>query len=323
MLRVHFLNVGHGDCTVIKHPSGRLTMIDVNSCQQYDRRSEQTIFEEELLALQRAGGGGAYGLLTALKEREKAYELVNTRAKRELTDPINFMKRMYPGQSLFRFILTHPDLDHMRGLRRLHEEIGFFNFWDTANDKSVTSFRSEADKIDWAFYQDIRSAGGKMYTQGDSLYAFAKEWDGRPGGDSIEILSPTREIVGICNTNGRFNDISLVIRVHHASRSVLLPGDVEAATWDSMVMQHGYRLKSCFLKASHHGRDSGYHSQALRLINPEMTFVSVGQKPATDASSKYRQQCPKVASTRFYGDIELRVHNNGQYEWFVNRNAGR
>lgn len=24
MLRVHFLNVGHGDCTIIEHPSGRL-----------------------------------------------------------------------------------------------------------------------------------------------------------------------------------------------------------------------------------------------------------------------------------------------------------
>jgi competence protein ComEC len=31
MLRIHFLNVGHGDCTIISHPSGRLTMIDINN----------------------------------------------------------------------------------------------------------------------------------------------------------------------------------------------------------------------------------------------------------------------------------------------------
>ena len=39
MLRVHFLNVGHGDCTVIEHPSGRLTMMDINTSQEYDNNS--------------------------------------------------------------------------------------------------------------------------------------------------------------------------------------------------------------------------------------------------------------------------------------------
>jgi competence protein ComEC len=36
MLRVHFLNVGHGDCTLIQHHSGRLTMVDINTSQEYD-----------------------------------------------------------------------------------------------------------------------------------------------------------------------------------------------------------------------------------------------------------------------------------------------
>ena len=44
MLRVHFLNVGHGDCTIIKHPSGRLTMIDLNNSQDFDAET----FAEEL-----------------------------------------------------------------------------------------------------------------------------------------------------------------------------------------------------------------------------------------------------------------------------------
>src|SRR5690242_19675308 len=48
-LKVHLLNVGHGDCTVIEHPSGRLTMIDVNNSQDYDSDSLS-----ELLAEQRA-----------------------------------------------------------------------------------------------------------------------------------------------------------------------------------------------------------------------------------------------------------------------------
>ena len=53
-----------------------------------------------------------------------------------------------------------------------------------------------------------------------------------------------------------------------------------------------------------------------------MTFVSVGRKPDTDASYKYRQQTGRqVPSTRYYGNIELRIHDNDNWEWFVDHNA--
>ena len=47
MLRVHFLNVAHGDCTIISHPSGRLTMIDINNSQDYDSESFTELVKEE------------------------------------------------------------------------------------------------------------------------------------------------------------------------------------------------------------------------------------------------------------------------------------
>lgn len=311
MLRVHFLNVGH----VIAHPSGRLTMIDINNSQDYDPDTLREIAETDLRK--------SYGPLLASSPIMEALAMdeVAKRAKRELTDPIEFMKHNYPGQHLWRYIQTHPDLDHMRGLRRLSEEIGFINFWDTANRKVVTSYRSDADRLDWQFYRGQQTR--KLYTRGDSYYAFGKEESGLLGGDNIEILSPNTEIVGACNTADSYNDISMVIRVHHAGRSVLFPGDVEDMAWENLVETYGNRLKSDFLKASHHGRDSGYHMEAIRLIAPVMTFVSVGQKPSTDASSKYRNFCNRVASTRYYGDIELHIHDNGSHEWFVQRNAER
>ena len=89
-----------------------------------------------------------------------------------------------------------------------------------------------------------------------------------------------------------------------------------------MVRVYGNGLKSDFLKASHHGRDSGYHLDAVKLIAPYITFVSVGRKPDTDASSKYRQQCLRVASTRYHGNIRLEIHDDGQWKWFVDRNPG-
>jgi len=255
MLRVHFLNVGHGDCTIIKHPSGRLTMIDVNNSQDFDAETFAEELEEErrkhrnLGTLLGAGGGGLFdagsllggGGLGNLSE----YAAVADRAKRELTDPIEFLKSTYPNEKLWCFVLTHPDLDHMRGLKALYENIGFTNFWDTNHTKTKPDFRSDADKDDWNFYQWLRSANGpmkpRMYTRGDAYYAFAKEQNGMLGGDNIEVLSPTPELVGECNAAEKSNDLSIVIRVHHARRSVLLPGDVEEGAWDEMVRwaRHG------------------------------------------------------------------------------------
>ena len=339
MLRIHFLNVGHGDCTIISHPSGRLTMIDINNCQDYDEESFKELLAEERRKVSDYSGHSALAGANALGGRgllgtgpynplvAPAYRTSDTivadavaDAVRELTDPIEFLKRNYPDRSLFRFILTHPDLDHMRGLKRLHESIGFTNFWDTAHTKPKPSYRSDADREDWEFYQTLRS-DAKNYTRGSSYFAFGKDENGVPGGDNIEILSPTPALVRSCNQAGKSNDLSLVLRIRHKAGSVLLSGDAEAEAWDDMKNYYGATLKSDYLKASHHGRDSGYHLEAMKLIAPRVTFVSIGRKPDTDASSKYRQQCQRVASTRYYGNMELQFHDDGSRKWIVDRNA--
>jgi beta-lactamase superfamily II metal-dependent hydrolase len=244
------------------------------------------------------------------------------KAKSELTDPIAFLRATYPNEKLWRFVLTHPDLDHMRGLKRLHDAIGFYVFWDTNHTKPTPEYRSGDDKVDWEFYQALRNdPRRRRYHRGDALFAFAADEYGNPGGDNIQILSPTPALVQACNSAAKSNDLSIVLRLWHAGKSILLPGDAEKAAWESMVLHFGQGLKSDFLKASHHGRDTGYNLDAVKLVAPLVTFVSVGRKPDTDASSKYRQQCNKVASTRYHGNMELRIHDDGRVEWFVDRNV--
>jgi competence protein ComEC len=346
MLKVHFLNVGHGDCTIVEHHSGRLTMIDVNNSQDYDADTFGEVLaevREKERAQQLAGalsllGGNAYtGLanpfapspltnpfaplsLGVLTEVSRAIETV----KKEVTDPVAFMQRHYPGRRLWRFILTHPDLDHMRGIKRLHETIGFDNFWDTSNMKPTPNFNSDADKDDWNYYQQLRRADSGFrhaYMRHDQYYAFNVNADGTAGGDGIEILSPTPATVSAANSDGRFNNLSFVLRFWHAGASLLLPGDIEAPTWEELQKTYGVALKSAFMRASHHGRDSGYHLPTLQLIKPRAMVVSVGRKPSTDAHNKYCAQCGSVYSTRYYGNLELRIYDDGTYRWFCERNG--
>ena len=78
---------------------------------------------------------------------------------------------------------------------------------------------------------------------------------------------------------------------------------------------YGDKLKCDVLKASHHGRDSGYHQEAVKAMSPTCTIVSVGKKPETDASNKYRQYSDVVWSTRWYGNMTLTIDNDGKMSW--------
>ena len=50
-------------------------------------------------------------------------------------------------------------------------------------------------------------------------------------------------------------------------------------------------------------------------MSPEFTIVSVGKKPKTDATNKYKQYSTHVWSTRWKGNIrfELNIDGTGTY----------
>ncbi len=98
----HSLNVGKGNCTIIEFNSGRIGMVDIDDSRVPD--------ENKFVEAKKAG----------------------------LTDPVGYFKSVFPDKEIFRFILTHPDMDHMSGLNRLINEGSIYirNFWDTAHNKA-------------------------------------------------------------------------------------------------------------------------------------------------------------------------------------------
>ena len=102
-------------------------------------------------------------------------------------------------------------------------------------------------------------------------------------------------------------------------KSVILGGDAEEEVWENLVETYGDDLKCDVLKASHHGRDSGYHLRAVQTMNPKHVIVSVGKKPGTDASGKYYRQESEVLSTRWRGNISLTIDALGEMSWDFER----
>ena len=97
MAKIHFLNVEEGDCSIIQHNNGHVTMIDI-CCGNVDTKE----MKPQLYPLSESmkGINGNFN--------QKSYP----------TNPIEYLKE-HQIKSIFRYIQTHPDMDHMDGLYNL------------------------------------------------------------------------------------------------------------------------------------------------------------------------------------------------------------
>lgn len=310
-MRIHFLNVGHGDCTVIEHESGNLTVVDINNGSELD-----PISKEELKA--------SYGISVLSEMAALVYEnknlaklLVEKGYDIPLTNPIEYLETHFKGRSIFRYIQTHPDLDHMRGLAALRaHKISITNFWDKPHEKEP-DFQSDNDKEEWAEYINLGSAKGgatvlDLYRGSTGIY-YNENPEGVAGGDRIHIISPTKDLVTASNEADDTNNLSYVLWLDYKGIRVILGADAESDAWEIMHGYYGDNLSCDVLKASHHGRDSGYYQQAVKAMSPTYTIVSVGKKPDTDATNKYRQYSKNVWSTRWRGNIVMTLNDDGTY----------
>ena len=308
MSSIHFLNVGHGDCTVIEHDSGRITVIDCNNCEELDETSESEVLKS--LGPMATLKYGAY----RLERFREAYALEKAGYSVPLTNPIEYLKSTLRVKSIFRYVQTHPDLDHMRGLSIVDREFSIGNFWDTDNEKSVEEYFRDSDEDDWKAYERLRTGTApkilRLYR--DSKGSFFNEGGSTTDlGDGLFIYAPTPELVKAANEREDWNELSYVLVLKEHGRTIVFGGDAGLDTWGDIYDAYDGKVKCDVLKASHHGRESGYHEEAVAAMHPGLTVVSVGKKPDTDASDSYRKHSKFVWSTRWKGDVTVRIESSG------------
>lgn len=313
MIRVHVLNVGHGDCIVVEFPSGRLTVVDMNRSEKMDADSLAEV-------IQTWNPSGAANDRLFYGAGMLDYKTLLSRAGYDIepTDPIPYIKGLIQSPDnageVFRFISTHPHMDHLTGLSDLMRDVGMINAWALLNSYSQDlSKLSESQKADWALYGSFRD---DTQSTVKIVRPFARDTGDFWTEDGIKILGPNPALLKTADDNNDANGISYVLLVQHGWSKVVLGGDAENATWDYIVENHSADIANIqLLKASHHGRDSGYHQPAVKLMNPVYTAVSVGNKPGSDASNKYRQYSDHVVSTRWYGTMVFDLYENGTIEF--------
>lgn len=256
MSTLHFLNVLEGDCTILQHNSGRVTLFDVNNAfVEESKKRQEALFELTKAEIPRG----------------------NFNQKAHPVNPLLYLDK-FNISSIFRFILSHPDMDHMGGIKALFESKSVNNFWDTNNTKSIDSFDgTNYNKDDWDFYQKLRSGELDIKVlnlyHGESNKYFNQNDDGTSGGDSITILAPTKELVHDANENDDYNDCSYVLLFQDRGRKIVLSGDSHDKTWEHIINNYEDLISNVdILLAPHHGRKSDRNYDFLDIMKPTVTL---------------------------------------------------
>ena len=135
----------------------------------------------------------------------------NFRQKKYPVNPISYM-RQHGINRIFRYVQTHPDMDHMDGIEAIFDEFKPINFYDTDNTKEIPSSQWEGSSYresDWRFYKRLRDANPRTNPKRLTLYSGdrgpyrTENWEGQEGGDGIRILAPTPELVTAANKSGQ------------------------------------------------------------------------------------------------------------------------
>jgi competence protein ComEC len=251
---IHYLNVKQGDCSIIQHYSKRTTVIDVCNAK------------EESLAEAAAN--------TAVRKLAEAGVLGNFSQKDYPANPIAYMTER-GIQSVFRFILTNPDMDHMDFIKAFFEHFSPGNFWDTNNNvEKDFSENGPYDEIDWEFYKSLRDNNPTTDPTRLTLHSGATgQFYNSTGGDGLHILSPTPALVDEANECNDHNDCSYVILYRTGNYRVVFGGDSHDKTWEHILANHRADVENVdLLIAPHHGRDSDRSYDFLDVLNPRLTF---------------------------------------------------
>lgn len=180
-------------------------------------------------------------------------------------------------------VLTHPQSDHMNGLRFIASNFLPDEFWYNGDKGNSLSFMNLMKILD--------EHGTNKLTPMD--------WDGAReiSGVRIELLHP------LINHQGNFryqrklglNDNSLVLKFSYGGKSFLFPGDLEKAGEAFVMSNRGSLLKSDILLAPHHGARKSSSKSFLKRVEPEICVISSGGgNPGTFPHSETLQRFMEI-----------------------------
>jgi competence protein ComEC len=253
--RLTFLSVGQGDCTVFQ-TDGHTLLIDVGPVEVVH------------------GPGG---------ETSKGFDAGSRIVLPKL--------RKLGVRSIDLIILTHPDSDHVGGLRSV------FKRYPNAEVIISNAYRSHSGMISTLAEANVPEA---------SVTWVSGLTEADIGKFELSIAAPS------WHQGENDNDGSLFVRIACGGASMVGTGDAPISTEDTMAKLLDWHAQ--VLKAGHHGSRTASGDAWIRKMNPRWAVISCGKEnrfghPHKSVLETYARHNVEVLRTDEHGDIAFHVRD--------------
>ena len=183
-------------------------------------------------------------------------------------------------KGITRFISTHPDDDHIRGLARLDDAIGILNFYVVDNKATKPDYT-----VDFERYRALRDSSKAFYLHEGCSRRWMNESDEERKTSGLEILWPKLgnadfEAALANAANGASpNDISIILRYRLEDGATFLwLGDL-GTDFMKKIEDEVDLPKADVVFAAHHGR-SRMPASWIKAMDP--AIIVLGEAPKED-----------------------------------------
>ncbi|RME03593.1 MAG: ComEC/Rec2 family competence protein [Planctomycetota bacterium] len=183
-------------------------------------------------------------------------------------------------------ILSHPHLDHIRGVRRLVEEVEVGEVWVSRYFGCVLSGRR------LLYFLRSRGIFVRIVSGGESF-----EWG---KGEGIEVLSPP--VLGKFAPLVSPNNASLAVKIKSHGRSLLFLGDLE--DWGIGYLLRRKDLRSDVVFLPHHGGKLSLYPELFQATRARF-YINSSDRPISAYVRRYLKKL-SFYSTYRWGCIELK-----------------
>ena len=194
----------------------------------------------------------------------------------------NEIKNESIGKGVKRFISTHPDDDHIRGLKSYNDQFDILNFYCVNN-----SATKKEETEDFKSYCNLRDGECHFYLYQGCSRKWMNVSNEERGCAGINCLWPIESDADFQSAlekaaNGESpNNISPIITYSLANGATFMwMGDLEHDFQEKIKDKISWRPVD-ILFAPHHGRDSGkVPKDILNILNPKI--IVIGEAPSQD-----------------------------------------
>lgn len=235
--------------------------------------------------------------------------------KEDILDEID---KQRSGKTIQRFITTHPDDDHIHGLKELNDRIEILNFYCVKN--SIESDDSE----DFNEYCKLRDGDHAFYIEKGCSRRWMNQKDGERGSSGINILWPDINNQNFIDELEKIesgktdspNNISPIIKYSlEDGITALWFGDLENDYLDK-IKEYITFPKADVIFASHHGRKTGKIPKSiLDKIEPKLIIIGEADPDYLDYYQGYDTITQNTAKNIVLdcGDMEVDIYTTNDF----------